>query len=407
MIPLAHRPSLFLLLRVLIATVAISIAIGLLGVAAPVQAAGRSIPVTVRNATDSSAPVYLYVIGEKVAGSTQGYVDAGGSFHAWPAATSSTPQSAPDAAIKGPANGSSKTIRLPQGVSGRLYYSIGRKLDFQLVRNGAGRTALVQPAPWVAGDPTRATLVDWTEFTSADGLWINSTQVDQFALPAKVSVSGSGRTRSVGGLVSGARNRVIKAMLSDPRLARTVVRDGDGRVLRVLAPGHAIRAGLMSPTYLDAAITRAWAAHAAKPLVVRPFAGRPALRYTGRTVGGRLVFTSATGARVASFAKPSTLDVFECAGTLLAPNDRVRGPIARTLCAALNRGTLHSSAVQPVTNASAFYRSSPVNAYAKAVHAAMADGRAYAFAFDDVGGHESLVHLNNPSRVTVTLPSLG
>jgi hypothetical protein len=38
--------------------------------------------------------------------------------------------------------------------------------------------------------------------------------------------------------------------------------------------------------------------------------------------------------------KPSTAGVWGCAGALAAPNDLVAGPIARTLCAALQRGTL-------------------------------------------------------------------
>jgi hypothetical protein len=33
----------------------------------------------------------------------------------------------------------------------------------------------------------------------------------------------------------------------------------------------------------------------------------------------------------------------------------------------------------------------------------MADGKAYAFAFDDVGNYESLVHDGNPQQAYVTL----
>jgi hypothetical protein len=33
----------------------------------------------------------------------------------------------------------------------------------------------------------------------------------------------------------------------------------------------------------------------------------------------------------------------------------------------------------------------------------MADGKAYAFAFDDVGNHESLVNDGNPQQAFVTL----
>jgi hypothetical protein len=81
----------------------------------------------------------------------------------------------------------------------------------------------------------------------------------------------------------------------------------------------------------------------------------------------------------------------------------VVGPIARTLCAALNRGTLGTIDTQPSTNAADFYKNNPTNQYAKLVHANMADGKAYAFAFDDVGNFESLVHDDAPTSASITL----
>lgn len=397
--PLVHR-----LLIVALAVACVAALLIQSGTPAHAKAAG--VPLTVRNSTGSSAPIHLYLIGEQLSSGTAGYVTAAGTFTPWPAAASATPRSAPDVSIDGPRNGRSVTLRLPKGISGRLYYSVGKKIDFKLVRNNLGRTSLVQPAPWIGGDTNRRTLFDWTEFTFSNGLWINSTQVDQFVLPAAVRVTDSGGTRTVGTLVAGGRHRLFRTLLADAALARTVIKGPNGAPVRALAPGHAIRAGLLAPGFLDRGIDRAWSAHVSKPLVVRPFSNRPGVTFTGRTIGRRLVFTNTAGTRVASFAKPSTLDVVECAGALRAPNDQVVGPIARTLCAALNRGTLGSGRVEPVSHVSAFYRSSPVNGYARAVHAAMKDRRAYAFAFDDVGAHESLVHAGNPASVTVTLPRL-
>ncbi len=37
----------------------------------------------------------------------------------------------------------------------------------------------------------------------------------------------------------------------------------------------------------------------------------------------------------------------------------------------------------------------------------MADGKAYGFAFDDVGAHESLVHEANPQEAFMTLDPFG
>jgi hypothetical protein len=119
------------------------------------------------------------------------------------------------------------------------------------------------------------------------------------------------------------------------------------------------------------------------------------------------LWLNSSGAVVASFDQPSTADVLGCDGALFAPNDQVVGPIARTLCAALNRGTLGSIDIQPGGAAADFYRSSLTNEYARLVHASMADGRAYAFAFDDVQAQESLVHSGDPVSAGIELSSLA
>ena len=52
---------------------------------------------------------------------------------------------------------------------------------------------------------------------------------------------------------------------------------------------------------------------------------------------------------------------------------------------------------------SVFYQDAVTNHYARTIHAQMADGHAYAFAFDDVGNHESLVHDGNPQGADLVL----
>jgi hypothetical protein len=171
----------------------------------------------------------------------------------------------------------------------------------------------------------------------------------------------------------------------------------------VLAPGKAADAGLMSPTYLDSAIASAWNAYQNKNLTVVPFSDQPDQKFTGRTSGEVLSFTDGAGKVVASFTRPSTANVWGCDGALGAPNDQVVGPIARTLCAALQRGTLGTLDTQPGGTAADFYRSDPVNLYAKVIHENMVDGKAYAFAFDDVLNQESLVHDGDPRLASITM----
>ncbi|MCU7725516.1 beta-1,3-glucanase family protein [Actinoplanes sp. KI2] len=359
--------------------------------------ASNVLPVTVSNKTARNETVYLYVLGTNLATGKLGYVNAAGAFTAWTGGAA-VPVPAPDVSI--PLTGTSTTIKIPRGLSGRLYMSFGKKLDFRLTTDG-----LVQPAPWAGGDPNHDILFDWSEFTlDAGGLFLNSSQVDMFAVPHIVSVTGgSGTVSSTGELKAGGRQRVIDTIKASPDFAKSVVTRSDGTVLRVLAPGKAADAGLMSPTFLDSYIAAAWNAYASRTLTVVPFSDQPNTKFLGRTSGNVMSFTDSTGKVVASFTRPSTANVWGCDGALGAPNDQVVGPIARTLCAALQRGTLGKLDTQPSGTAADFYQGSPANLYAKAIHANMIDGKAYAFAFDDVLHQESLVHDGDPRQASITM----
>jgi len=104
-----------------------------------------------------------------------------------------------------------------------------------------------------------------------------------------------------------------------------------------------------------------------------------------------------------AFDKPSTKDVLFCDGALAAPNDGTTGPVAAILGAGFNRTTLHDTAAQPTTDPAAFYGEQITHHYAKAMHAATADGKAYGFAFDDVADFASYIQDTAPTAFTLTL----
>ncbi|MER7274434.1 beta-1,3-glucanase family protein [Dactylosporangium sp. NPDC000244] len=388
----------------MLGALALAVTAGAVAAAPAAHAIGPSLlPVTVSNTTGRGDAVYLYVLGVQLSSGRLGYVNAAGTFTAW-SGGQIPPSPAPDVSIAGPGNGGSSTLKFPRGFSGRVYFSLGEKLKFFITPDG-----LVQPAPWAAGDPNQNILFDWSEFTYNDaGLWINSSQVDMFAVPHAVTVTGaSGATQREGDLVNDGRNAVINQIKAQAGWANTVYTRSDGTVLRVLSPGKAAGAGLLSPTLMDSYITTAWNAYTSKTLTVVPFADQPNTKYFGRTSGSTMTFTNSSGAVVASFNRPSSADVWGCAGNLPAPNDQVVGPISRTLCAALNRGTLGTVDTQPDLNSAGFYKNNPTNQYARIIHANMADGRAYAFPFDDVGHFESLVTDSDPRSASIILSPFG
>ena len=275
-------------------------------------------------------------------------------------------------------------------VSGRIYVSLGGKLKIKAVADGNGKPALAYPAGWVAGDPNFDVLHDCAEFTyDASGMHCNTTMVDMFSVPLALHLTGAA-DQTTGTLKEGARAKVFADVKAAAGFDRLVVGDR-----RVIAPGHGLDTGLFAADYLGSAIDEAWSAYAARDLKVTN-----AGTFTGRTSGGQLAFT---GPGKFSFTKPSTRDVLFCDGVLAAPNDGIRGPVAAVLGAALNRSTLATHAAQPVTDPAAFYGQPHTNHYARAMHAATKDGKAYGFAFDDVAGFASYIEDHAPKELTLTL----
>lgn len=362
-----------------------------------------TIALTLTNTSGTGRQIYLYNLGTELSTGRQGWADADGTFHPWPGG-SVPPVPAPDASFAGPAEGRSMTIRLPK-FSGRLYFSYGEKLDFRLATGG-----LVQPAVQNPADPNRDVLFNWSEYTLNDsGIWLNSTQVDMFSAPYAVGVKRpDGSVTTTGRLEAGGYEGFFDALEERGEgWEKLIQRRPDGTVLRALAPSHGMEAGAPLEHSLDDFIDRVWQKYSVETLKVTPFSYRPDLTYYGRVSGDTMNFTDGSGALATSFTKPDSDSVYGCHRMLDAPNDSVRGPLSRTLCAALNRSTLLDNADQPDSTAAGFYRDAVTNHYAREIHERMVDGKAYAFAFDDVGAHESLVHDGDPQHAYVTLDPMS
>ncbi len=160
-----------------------------------------------------------------------------------------------------------------------------------------------------------------------------------FSAPYAVGVQlADGSTKNTGHL--GADTGFFNALRGQPGgWANLIQTQSDGTVLRALAPGHGIEAGALQGTVMDDYVNRVWQKYSSSTLTVTPFTDQPNTKYFGRVSGDVMNFTSA-GAVVTSFQKPDSDSIFGCYKRLDAPDDLVRGPIPRTLCAGFNRSTL-------------------------------------------------------------------
>ncbi|MEV6983501.1 beta-1,3-glucanase family protein [Sphaerisporangium sp. NPDC051017] len=377
------------------------------------DAAVTQLPFTVTNNSGRGDATYIYVIARNSAGQ-QGYVDGSGTWRAYsfPPSTPNGPVPAPDISIPGPGNGASRTVMLPPSLSGgRVYLSMGNKLQFLLTTNG-----LVEPAPWVPSDPNANILYDWTEFARASsggtGIFINSTTVDMFSIPLTVSVTDTAnRTQTQG--ITGNRTGILNAFgaLGSPWSSLTTTRTSDGLPLRVLSPVHAIPRGSFPSGYLDSYVNAVWSYYATHTLNVQTSLGD----FTGTTSGANWTFRGTSGNVIGTLTRPATSDVFACAGGMQPPNQPDQAAILAVgarVCAALNRATLSTAGrvmfdTQPTTDPARFYGQSASNLFSKTIHDFSLNRLAYGFSYDDVGGFAPVIDQPNPASAGMTIGSFG
>ncbi|MER5209701.1 glycoside hydrolase family 64 protein [Streptomyces sp. NPDC002838] len=351
-------------------------------------AAAAALPLTIVNGSGSfgNASVHVYIVGNQ--DGRQVRVTPDGTLA--PIALSDNGADGYTDYSIGLAGSGETRLSLPY-MSGRIYVSLGRKLKLKVVTDGNGNPALQYPAGWVASDPNHAVLHDCAEFTyNSAGMFCNTTMVDMFSVPLSIRLTGA-KDQTTGTLRPSGRADAFTAVRRIEEFAPLVVDD-----TRVIAPGHGLDAGLFPKDYLAPYIDEVWSTYTGKDLTVTTNAGT----FTGRVRGERLTFE---GPAPVSFAQPSTRDVLFCDGNLAAPNDGTTGPVAAVLGAGFNRSTLLSAPAQPTTDAASFYRTALTNHYAKAMHAATEDGKAYGFAFDDVADFASYVQDTAPTGMRLTL----
>jgi len=344
-------------------------------------AAAASLSLGIVNSS-GRGPLWVYVVGTNLATGQQCRLSADGALV--PVSTGDNgPDGYTDYSI--PVDGS-RTLSLPQGMSGRVYVALGQKLRF---RANPGN-ALAYPAGWVTSDPNYPVPHDFVEFTyDGAGMHCNTTMVDMLSVPLAISLSGAAQ-QSTGRLRDGGRAAVFAALRSVPAFANLVRED-----LRVVSPGHGIDSGWFAADYFASWIDEVWNHYRSNTMTVT--AG--ARTFRGSVQGDQFVFDNG----VRPFTRPSTRDVLYCDGALAAPNDGVTGPVAAALGAGFNRGVLTDTGAQPVTDAGTYYRRAVTNHYARVMHENTVDGKAYGFAFDDVAEHAPYVSDPAPTRLTLTL----
>lgn len=157
--------------------------------AAPRAEAAGALPLTIVNDTGSfgNADVHVYIVGNQ--DGRQVRLTPDGTV-APVALSDNGADGFTDYAISLAGSGGT-TLSLPY-LSGRIYVSLGAKLKFKVVADGAGNPALQYPAGWVKSDPNHGVLHDCAEFTyNSSGMFCNTTMVDMFSVPLSIRLTGA------------------------------------------------------------------------------------------------------------------------------------------------------------------------------------------------------------------------
>ena len=299
----------------------------------------------------------------------------------------------------------STLLKLPQLSSGRAFISLGEPVYLEVVQGGDGSIGYAGPNPQNTSDPNNDVHYDWYEFTyNASGIYINTTQVDQFGLPLLLDVYGNGGSFHQQTGITETVAQIDQEFSSGiPAPFNTTPVSN----LRILSPTKTtFGAEQQNGNYFDSYVASVWSYYSGTPITFSLFGG--SREFTGTTSGSSFNFTEINlnnGAYVGnnySVAKPSTQDILQCSGTMASGNantdiNTVDLAIEAQFCAAFNRHDMMD--VSTWATPSAWYSASPANYYAQFWHQHSVGGLAYGFAYDDVSSQSSTITTPTPEHM--------
>jgi hypothetical protein len=312
-----------------------------------------------------------------------------------------------------------RSVTIPPIDSARLLMSVGSPMYIQINTDINGNVGYAGANIENASDPNNDVVFDFGEFAilpkgrNGQGIYINTTRVDQFGFPLKLRLQGlNGYDRSVGEPLTETRDQLFDRYVSEvPAEFKGLAQPNFSTVparTRIIAPAHfTFQEGGANAHYLDDYINAMWAKFSTQNLV---FTLDTLGTFTGRVVGEQFRFTGGKlNGTYYIHRRPSTSETLLGRGVLddaTGQSDgeaiKIQKQIQAQVCAALNRHVLDNPANW--YNPAAFYPAGQkANWFAKFWHDHSLDRLAYGFAYDDVGGFSPSLHSDAPTTVTYTI----
>jgi hypothetical protein len=306
-----------------------------------------------------------------------------------------------------------KSITIPAINSARLMMSVGSPMYIWINQDVNGNIGYAGANIENPNDPNIDVTFDFGEFailppgSSPQGIFVNTTRVDQFGFPVKLSVTGlDGFSQTVGEPLTESRDELFARFIGESPAAFGPLAQAPYAPYRIVAPAHAtFMDGGPNATYLDAYVTQVWNQYTTQDLVIDLHNGWAP--FTGRVSGNVFHFTDANGGSYWINGKPTTSMVLLGDGLLNDPSGASdvgkQLQLQAQMCAALNR-QVAQRAFADWWNSTYFYPAGqPANSFAKFWHDHSIDALSYGFAYDDVGSYSPSVHTEAPVSVTFAI----
>ena len=246
------------------------------GTAGTITAQAGSFPLTLVNNTAGAwrdDQIFVTIIGQATPG-TWSWIDATGAAHP----IDHLDASGANHLVKNGVTYANMSFTIAQAgglrippslMAGRIFLSLGQPLFIGISPDNGGYAG---PNPTNPSDPNYGTAFDWYEMSYVYGqvpFGGNTTQVDQFGLPMKVTLEqASSGSSTVRGLTA-TRASVFTsfARQSPAEFQSLVVKDSAGNPLRIVAPRTSTPGSL--GTWLDGSVNDFWTKFKTQPFTYR------------------------------------------------------------------------------------------------------------------------------------------
>jgi hypothetical protein len=302
-----------------------------------------------------------------------------------------------------------KTISIP-GIKGcRVLISFNSQLYLYFFGASGSPSGYAAPNLSNPTDPNQGIRFETIELANApNGLWVNTTRVDHYQYPMGLEVWGnSGFYQKVGELLP--HNQILSLWQSTAPAEFAGCYDAANGIIKFPSKTTAFQSGAQA-NYFGSYIDAIWSKYQNGNLV---FNAGDAGTWSGRVSGGAFTFTRTSDGQVGTISrKPTNTEAMEGSGVLASGSDLDK-VVQAQICAAINRHAidlnLPTGATQDLSNASAYYQTSPYNWYCRFWHRSDISYKSltYAFCYDDVFNHSSTINSPSPLRANIIIGGLS